>query len=138
MLSRGAAWGAVGCWSQNKVQTLRENQNRGRGRPSDGFLDDMQQATGLSRRTIQLDLERGEKIPPDVLDMLRRTPLDRGTYLDELKNLSHDEQRSRVRHDLEHGRPRRAKSNLTPLQKAWLDACEDERADFLRWTEGTE
>lgn len=120
------------------MQTLRENQNRGRGRPSDGFLDDMVRSTGRSRRSIQLDLERGEKIAPDVLAKLNRTPLDRGTYLDGIKNLPHDEQRARVEHDLEHGRPQRAKSNLTPLQKAWLDAGADERADFLSWIEAAE
>lgn len=90
-------------------------------------------ATGMSRRTVLLDVERYYKIGEETLALVRGSVLDKGSYLDSIKNLSRDEQRAKIQYDLEHGLPKRAKSNLTPLQKAWLDADEDERVDFLRW-----
>lgn len=60
------------------------------------FTEDTASATGKSERVVQLYAERGEKIAPDVLDKIKGTRLDRGNYLDELKKLSHDDQRKRV------------------------------------------
>lgn len=115
------------------VQTLRENQKRGRGRPPSGWIEDAMRATGWSRRAVQLSAERGEKIGSENLALMRGSVLDKGSYLDSIKNLSRDEQRAKILYDLEHGLPKRPKSNLTPLQKAWLDADEDERESFLGW-----
>lgn len=117
------------------VQTLRENQKR--GRPKSGWIEDSMRATGMSRRAVQLYAEIGEKVAHDVMDQIKRTSLDKLTYLKNLKDLSHEDQRAKIQYDLKHGIPKRPKSNLTPLQKAWLDADEDERVDFLRWI-GTE
>jgi hypothetical protein len=113
------------------VQTLRENQKR--GRPKSGWIEDSMQATGMSRRAVQLYAEIGEKVAHDVIAQIRRTSLDKLTYLKTLKDLSHADQRAKVEYDLLHGLPKRPRSNLTPLQKAWLDADEDERVDFLSW-----
>src|SRR5690606_27106177 len=57
--------------------------------------------TGASERTVQRDAERGEKISPDVLDLVRGTELDRGTYLDGLKRFGPDQQRMLVERDLD-------------------------------------
>ncbi|QTQ84589.1 ParB N-terminal domain-containing protein [Agrobacterium tumefaciens] len=44
-------------------------------------------ATGQKERTIQLDVERGEKISATALQMLRGTRHDKGVTLDQLKRL---------------------------------------------------
>lgn len=48
------------------------------------FAEDQAAATGHSERTVQRDAERGEKVIPEVMDMIRGTRLDTGTYLDRL------------------------------------------------------
>ena len=57
-------------------------------------------ATNLSERVIQRDVERAEKIVPDVLDKIAGTPLDTGVYLDRMKATPPEQQRARVLEDL--------------------------------------
>jgi len=64
------------------------------------FTEDTAQASGKSERTVQRDAERGEKISPDVLALVRGTELDTGTYLDGLKKFGPDQQRMLVERDL--------------------------------------
>lgn len=64
------------------------------------FSEDTAQASGKSERTVQRDAERGEKISPDALDLVRGTELDTGTYLDGLKRFGPDQQRMLVERDL--------------------------------------
>jgi ParB/RepB/Spo0J family partition protein len=61
------------------------------------FVEDTAEKTGRSKRSIELDAERAEKIAPDVMEEISGTPLDQGTVLDGLKSLSHEEQRERVK-----------------------------------------
>lgn len=53
----------------------------------DRFTADTAAKTGQSERSIQRDAERGEKVIPEVIDMITGTKLDTGTYLDKLKKL---------------------------------------------------
>jgi len=64
------------------------------------FTADTAKATGQSERTVQRVAERGEKILPEVLDMIRGTKLDTGTYLDRLKALPGSEQYRAASRDL--------------------------------------
>lgn len=64
------------------------------------FTADTAAATGTSERTVQREAERGERISPDVLELLAGTPLDTGTYLDGLKRFAPDQQRMLVERDL--------------------------------------
>ncbi|MCZ6862486.1 MAG: ParB N-terminal domain-containing protein [Alphaproteobacteria bacterium] len=73
-----------------------QNANKGQGE----FVEETAKATGKSRSTVRRDKERGEKIPVDVIGKITGTGLDKGTYLDKLKKLSHDEQRVKVDRDL--------------------------------------
>jgi ParB/Sulfiredoxin domain len=57
-------------------------------------------ATGQNARTVRRDAERGEKISKSAIEMIKRTKLDTGAYLDELKGLSSDEQEQKVQADL--------------------------------------
>lgn len=64
------------------------------------FTSDTAKATGQSERTIQRDAERGEKVIDEVLDLIRGTKLDTGTYLDKLKKLSPNDQVAAAKRDL--------------------------------------
>ncbi|MHB2265684.1 ParB N-terminal domain-containing protein [Aliihoeflea sp. PC F10.4] len=57
-------------------------------------------ATGRSERAVQLDAERGEKVIPEALNMVRGTKLDTGAYLDKLKRLPPNDQVHAVKRDL--------------------------------------
>lgn len=56
--------------------------------------------TGTDERTVRRDAERGQKILPEVLDMIRGTPLDTGSYMDKLKALPGSEQFRAAERDL--------------------------------------
>lgn len=56
--------------------------------------------TGADARTVRRDAERGEKVIDEVLDMIRGTKLDTGTYLDRIKRLPPNEQVVAVKRDL--------------------------------------
>ncbi|MUZ84285.1 hypothetical protein GOZ93_18885 [Agrobacterium vitis] len=58
------------------------------------------QATGQKERTIQRDVERGEKISRTALQMLRGTRHDKGVTLDQLKRLETAEAQERFARDL--------------------------------------
>ena len=57
-------------------------------------------ATGQSERVIRRDVERGEKVIGEAMDLIRGTKLDTGTYLDKLKKLSPNDQVTAVERDL--------------------------------------
>jgi ParB-like chromosome segregation protein Spo0J len=59
-------------------------------------------ATGSSERVVQRDAERGQKILPEVLDMIRGTKLDTGTYMDKLKSMPGSDQFKAAQRDLLH------------------------------------
>lgn len=106
-----------------------------RGRPK-GFVSEMAEKTGMSKRSIQLSIERAEKIPEDVRDMIRGTHLDRGAYLDRIKNLDDEDQRATVVRDLAAGTSKSSsrRTKLEVLKDAWLAADDRERLEFIRWT----
>ncbi|WP_303718355.1 hypothetical protein [Brevundimonas naejangsanensis] len=54
------------------------------GRPRNGeksasYSDQAAASLGVSKRTVQVDLQRGKKISPDVLAEVAGTDLDKGT-----------------------------------------------------------
>ena len=92
------------------------------GRATDklSFAADTAKATGQNERTVQRIAERGEKILPEVLEMIRGTKLDTGTYLDKLKALPGSEQYKVASRDLLHMRnqERQAMSARTKIKIA--------------------
>jgi hypothetical protein len=84
------------------------------------FTADTAKATGQSERTVQRDAERGEKILPEVMEMIRGTKLDTGTYLDKLKKMPGSEQYRAASRDLLHLRTqeRQALSARTKIKLA--------------------
>lgn len=71
---------------------------------ADRFTAETSKATGTSERSVQRAAERGEKVIPEVLDLIRGTRLDTGTYLDKLKRLPPDDQLAAAKRDLDFDR----------------------------------
>ena len=67
---------------------------------TDRFTADTAARTGQSERTVQRNVERGEKVIDEVVDLVRGTRLDNGSYLDKIKVLSPNDQVTAVRRDL--------------------------------------
>lgn len=74
------------------------------GKPA-RFTADTAAKTGQSERAIQRDAERGEKVIPEAMEMVRGTKLDTGAYLDKLKRLTPNDQVTAVKRDLVEPRP---------------------------------
>ena len=66
----------------------------------DRFSAETALASGRSERAVQRDAERGERVIPEVHDMIRGTRLDTGAYLDKIKKLLPNEQMHAVKRDL--------------------------------------
>lgn len=64
------------------------------------FTVDTAARTGQSERVIQRDAERGEKVGAEALSLVRGTKLDKGAYLDSIKNLPAEDQVAKVAADL--------------------------------------
>jgi hypothetical protein len=64
---------------------------------------------------VRLHAECGEKIAADVLRRIRGKFLDNGVYSDELKKLSHDEQRAKVERDIKADIKRRERMKRRPV-----------------------
>lgn len=61
-------------------------------------------ATGRSEGSVYLDTSRGEKVIGEVLDLIKGTGLDKGSYLDTLKAMPPNEQLAAAKRDLLHWR----------------------------------
>ncbi|PWE52763.1 hypothetical protein DEM27_28575 [Metarhizobium album] len=64
------------------------------------FTAETAAATGQSQRTVQRDAERGQKVIPEVLNLVAGSKLDNGAYLDKLKRLPPNEQMTAAKRDL--------------------------------------
>lgn len=110
------------------------------------FTSDTARATNQSERVVQLNVERGTKVIPEVIGMISGTKLDTGAYLDKLKRLNPNEQVAAARRDLadlrRQQRPvKRAPAPQNPedvkeaqiaaLMNAWNKAGQDARDEFL-------
>ena len=127
--------GAVGC-------TGRKDDNLS------SFADDQSAKTGVDKRTVQRNAERGEKITPAALAMVKGTPLDTGAFLDKLKKIKPDNQCDHVKRELDKVQKPKPKSaaahapdpdddysvrekQITKLMNAWNKAGKEAREHFL-------
>jgi hypothetical protein len=69
--------------------------------------------TGQSERAVRRDAERGEKIIPEVMELLKGTKLESGAYLDKLKGLSPNNQVTAAKRDL----ARHRREDASPVRK---------------------
>jgi hypothetical protein len=116
------------------------------------FTEATAKVTGQSERVVQRDAERGAKILDEVLDLIRGTKLDTGTYLDKLKAMPGSQQFRAAQRDLLNLRQQdrltaqRAKIKIADaplndeaaqerqvaaLMSAWNKATAEARAEFL-------
>lgn len=86
--------------------------------------------TGQSERAVRRDAERGEKVIPEVMNMIRGTKLDTGSYLDKIKGLRPNEQVAAARRDIAFARQqeRDKRSGLARRVVKIDDALTDEEA----------
>jgi hypothetical protein len=98
----------------------------------DSFAANTAKAIGKDERSVRRDAERGQKILPEVLDMIQGTQLDTATFLDKLKSLPGSEQFTATKRALavlrEHER-NRERDNASSANKTKLDADIRQRAD---------
>lgn len=66
------------------------------------FTEQAAAATGRSQSSVLLDAGRGEKVIGEVLDLIKGTALDKGSYLDTLKKMPPNEQVAAAKRDLAH------------------------------------
>jgi hypothetical protein len=64
------------------------------------FAEHTASATGMAERTVYKHLERGDKVIPEAIEMIRGTKLDTTTYLDKIKGLRPNEQVAAAKRDL--------------------------------------
>jgi len=65
------------------------------------FAAETAEKTRQSKTTVNRSLARAKAIAPEIKKLVRRTELDKATYLNKLIKLTHDEQRAKVGSDLE-------------------------------------
>lgn len=93
------------------------------------FAEETAKKTGESERVVRLHAERGEKVASDVLRKVKGTHLDNGVYLDALKKLSHDDQRTKVELDLTSERKRRARQKRKIVSVTTPEQLSDDDAE---------
>lgn len=104
------------------------------------------QATGQSERKVQRDAERGEKVIPEVMEMIKGTRLDTGAFLDKIKRFSPNDQVTATKRELamdrQRSKPAKIASNpknifevqeeqVAALMSAWNRASKEAREEFL-------
>lgn len=118
------------------------------GRASDNlsFAEETAAAIGKDKRTVQRDAERGEKVIPEVMEMIKGTRLDTGTFLDKIKRFSPNDQVTATKRELamdrQRSKPAKIASNpknifevqeeqVAALMSAWNRASKEAREEFL-------
>lgn len=104
----------------------------GRSNPASeniSFAAETAKVTGQNERTVQLHAERGEKVIDEVLDLIRGTRLDTGTYLDKIKRLPPNEQITAARRDLSLDKAQAKSERLA--RQAENDAARDQTREAL-------
>lgn len=113
------------------------------------FADDQAAKTGQSKRTVQLDAERGTKVCKEALDILKGTKADTGTVLDAIKDLDPAAQVVAAYREVQKRQEPKIQAKAPPiapdadsdeialerqvdaLMKAWNRASPDARREFL-------
>ena len=112
------------------------------------FTADTAAKTGRSETSVQRDVERGEKVTPAALAMVKGTKLDTGEYLDKLKKIKPENQCAKVQQDLDALRKPKPKSaaphapdpeddysvrerQVSALMNAWNKAGKEAREHFI-------
>lgn len=84
-------------------------------------------ATGQSERAVRRDADRGKKVIPEVMDLIRGTKLDTGKYLDQIKKFPPNDQVIAVKRDLSIAK-QQERDRQKSATKSKLDADVRQRA----------
>ena len=133
---------AAGEESTKLVDSSKPKRVQGQRQPTprEDYVRDTAKTTGRPATTIRRDLERGEKVAPDVLTKLRENKSDTGVVLDALKVLKPEEQRQVMARVDDLGEtPKQAIAFIkgeepkrpNPVKAGWLRATEEEQAEFI-------
>ena len=109
------------------------------------FADDQADKTGETARNVRRNAERGEKVTPSALAMVKGTRLDTGDFLGKLKKVAPDKQPAFVKRALEQPKKPKAAAHapdpeddysvrekqVTALVNAWNKAGKEAREQFL-------
>lgn len=112
-------------------ETLHPETGHGKSSPIkedklSSFDRDQAEKTGVDARTVRRAAERGEKVCPGAMDLIRGTRLDTGVYLDQIKKLDPAAQVERVTTDL---RPKPQKPvDMSGVRRSKIDADVKDRA----------
>lgn len=90
---------------------LKEFRNLEASERAPHFEAAVAEATGKSRSAVAAEVYRGQKVIDEVLDMLRGTPLDTGSYLDQLARLPPNDQFKAAQRDLATERDKSRQAN---------------------------
>ena len=82
------------------------------------FSAETAKVSGQSERLVQLNAERGEKVIDEVLDLIRGTSLDTGTYLDKLKKMPPNDQVKAATRDLAFANQRQRQDDRSKAEAA--------------------
>lgn len=81
-------------WSVRKSGATCTTFSTGRGNKQ--FAQDTADATGVSKRAVNIALSRAKNVTEEVRDEIRGTDLDKGTVLDDLKRVAPERQMDRL------------------------------------------
>lgn len=95
--------------------------------PTERFTLATAKATGRSESSVLLDVTRGKNVLPEVLDLIKGSPLDTGSYLDKLKKMPGSEQFQAAQRDLAFARQQRRESDRKTI-RSQIDADVKARA----------
>lgn len=85
---------------------------------TESFTAQTARTTGRSEQTIYREASRGDRILPEVLDLVRNTELDTGSYLDKLAKLPGSEQYQAATRDLAHANQRQRRDDRARIESA--------------------
>jgi ParB-like chromosome segregation protein Spo0J len=99
---------------------------------TDSFTEQTAKATGRSEQTIYREASRGARVIGEVIDVIKGTSLDTGSYLDKLAKLPPNDQMKAATRDLAFASQRQRqdeRAKIEAAKRSKLDADIKDRAD---------
>jgi ParB-like chromosome segregation protein Spo0J len=102
---------------QGKANT-REVQSVAHADRTPAFVDATAALTGRSKSAVAADVDRGNKVLDEVVELIRGTTLDTGTYLDKLAKMPGNEQFKAATRDLAFANQRQRQDDKAKTEAA--------------------
>lgn len=85
---------------------------------TESFTEQTAKATGRSEQTVYREASRGDRVLGEVLDLIKGTSLDTGSYLDKLAKMPGSEQFQVATRDLAHANQRQRQDERAKIETA--------------------